>query len=113
MNARIAAAVVAVASIAAVVVGLANGAPPRRDAELAHRHASHVHRHVANAACNHAHHVHPSPVHQACLRAERTLASASGDTARDTMQLTDEPGNWFRSDRTGSPVTILPVGGRV
>ena len=27
--------------------------------------------------------------------------SGSSDDDRDTMQLSDEPGNWFRSDRTG------------
>jgi len=32
---------------------------------------------------------------------------------RDTMQLTDTPGNWFRSEATGSPVTTLALGGRV
>jgi YVTN family beta-propeller protein len=35
------------------------------------------------------------------------------DTFRDTFQLTDEPGNWFRSEATGTPVTSVPVGGRV
>src|SRR5690606_33276128 len=35
-------------------------------------------------------------------------ASASSD---DIMQLTDEPGNWFRSEATGTPVTFLDVGG--
>jgi len=29
------------------------------------------------------------------------------------MQLTDQPGNWFRSEATGSPVTTLASGGRV
>src|SRR5262245_8031244 len=32
---------------------------------------------------------------------------------RDTFRLTDIPGNWFRSDLTGTPVTSVPVGGRV
>ena len=32
---------------------------------------------------------------------------------RDTMQLTDTPGNWFRSEATGSPVTTVALGGRV
>ncbi len=36
-----------------------------------------------------------------------------GPSDRDTFQLTDEPGNWFRSDRTGTPVTSVRVGGRV
>ncbi|GBC92162.1 hypothetical protein HRbin15_00626 [bacterium HR15] len=29
------------------------------------------------------------------------------------MHLTDEPGNWFRSERTGAPVTIVDPGDRV
>jgi YVTN family beta-propeller protein len=32
---------------------------------------------------------------------------------RDTMQLTDEPGNWFRSEASGTPVSIVRTGGRV
>ena len=35
------------------------------------------------------------------------------DGAVDTMNLTDEPGNWFRSQITGSPVTIIRAGQRV
>lgn len=31
----------------------------------------------------------------------------------DTMHLTDEPGNWFRSDRTGIPFTVIDIGDRV
>src|SRR5262249_39597077 len=27
--------------------------------------------------------------------------------------LTDQPGNWYRSDATGTPVSIIPLGGRV
>src|SRR5215216_2776883 len=33
--------------------------------------------------------------------------------AVDTMSLTDEPGNWFRSQITGTPVTIIRTGQRV
>jgi plastocyanin len=33
--------------------------------------------------------------------------------AADTMHLTDEPGNWFRSDATGSPVSIIQPGDRI
>jgi plastocyanin len=33
--------------------------------------------------------------------------------AVDTMSLTDEPGNWFRSQITGTPVTVIRVGERV
>jgi hypothetical protein len=29
------------------------------------------------------------------------------------MHLSDEPGNWFKSERTGTPVTIIDVGDRV
>src|SRR5215218_7945290 len=71
---------------------------------------------AAGLNCNHATHVHPSPLHEACLAAAAgdVLASSSSEAGdRDTMQLTDEPGNWFRSDRTGTPVTTVPVGGRV
>ena len=31
----------------------------------------------------------------------------------DTMHLTDEPGNWFRSDATGTPFTVIQPGDRV
>lgn len=31
----------------------------------------------------------------------------------DTMHLTDEPGNWFRSDLTGTPVSVVAPGDRV
>ena len=31
----------------------------------------------------------------------------------DTMHLTDEPGKWFKSERTGTPVTIINAGERV
>ena len=37
---------------------------------------------------------------------------ATGQT-RDTMQLTDEPGNWFRSEASGTPVSTVRTGGRV
>ena len=33
--------------------------------------------------------------------------------AVDTMSLTDEPGNWFRSQITGTPVTVIRAGQRV
>ena len=39
-------------------------------------------------------------------------APALADAA-DTMHLTDEPGNWFRSEITGSPVSIIDPGQRV
>jgi plastocyanin len=63
--------------------------------------------------CNHLEHVHPSPTHEACLAASTSGGGSEGGAARDTFQLTDEPGNWFRSETTRTPVTILDVGGRV
>ena len=33
--------------------------------------------------------------------------------AADTFFLTDEPGNWFKSDATGSPVSIIQPGDRI
>jgi YVTN family beta-propeller protein len=39
-----------------------------------------------------------------------TMAQSS---ERDTMQLTDAPGNWFRSGASGTPVSTVRVGGRV
>ena len=38
--------------------------------------------------------------------------AARADSA-DTMHLTDEPGNWFRSQRTGTPVSVIRRGERV
>ena len=38
------------------------------------------------------------------------IASAQ---SRDTMQLTDTPGNWFRSEASGTPVSTVRTGGRV
>ena len=35
------------------------------------------------------------------------------EDAADTMHLTDEPGNWFRSEATGTPLAIVSVGDRV
>jgi YVTN family beta-propeller protein len=72
----------------------------------------------AAAACDHAQHVHPSPDHDHCL-GRRLLSgssdsgSGSGDADEDVMELSDEPGNWFRSRRTGTSVTTVPVGGEV
>ena len=31
----------------------------------------------------------------------------------DTMHLTDEPGNWFRSDATGMPLSVITPGDRI
>src|SRR5688572_6617945 len=39
-------------------------------------------------------------------------AAAHADSA-DTMHLTDEPGNWFRSDNTGTPLSIIDPGDSV
>ncbi len=33
--------------------------------------------------------------------------------AADTMHLTDEPGNWFRSETTGTPLSVIAPGERV
>ena len=33
--------------------------------------------------------------------------------AADTMHLTDEPGNWFRSDATGTPLAVIGAGDRI
>jgi plastocyanin len=42
-----------------------------------------------------------------------TAAPAALGDAADTMHLTDEPGNWFRSDATGSPLSVVDAGDRV
>ncbi len=34
-------------------------------------------------------------------------------SAADTMHLSDEPGNWFRSEATGTPVSVVDPGDRV
>jgi len=41
------------------------------------------------------------------------LAGAALADSADTFDLTDEPGNWFRSEATGTPVTIINRGERV
>ena len=43
------------------------------------------------------------------------LAGAGGAMAdpADTMHLTDEPGNWFRSEQTGTPLAVVQPGERV
>jgi YVTN family beta-propeller protein len=104
-------AVAAVASMGVVAVALANG--PTTAAQPVHDHSTHVHA-ATQAGCDHAAHIHPSAAHAECLRAEQTLAGTpSSDEDRDVMDLTDEPGNWFRSQRSGSPLSVVPVGGRV
>ena len=40
------------------------------------------------------------------------VASADGGSA-DTMSLTDEPGNWFKSAITGTPFTVIKPGQKV
>ncbi len=40
-------------------------------------------------------------------------AGACFGDAADTIFLTDQPGNWFRSEATGTPVSIIGVGDRV
>lgn len=41
------------------------------------------------------------------------LAARAAMPDDDTMHLTDEPGNWFRSERTGIPFTVVDIGDRV
>jgi YVTN family beta-propeller protein len=67
-----------------------------------------------SAGCS-GHQGHTVAQHLACLGATATGPTSSGGSSadRDVMQLSDEPGNWFRSDRTGESVTSVPVGGRV
>jgi YVTN family beta-propeller protein len=96
-------AVTLAASLGAVAVALASGGPA----------GSTPATEATPAGCDHGAHVHPSPVHAACLQKERALAAWLSDEDRDLMDLTDEPGNWFRSQRTGSPLSVVPVGGRV
>lgn len=40
------------------------------------------------------------------------IARADGGSA-DTMNLTDEPGNWFKSQATGTPFTVVKPGDKV
>lgn len=60
-----------------------------------------------------AQHVHAATAHAARSGALRATSVASSDSGRDTMQLTDEPGNWFRSEASGTPLSVVRVGGRV
>ena len=46
-----------------------------------------------------------------CVLFAPTIACWSDEA--DTMHLTDEPGNWFRSEATGTPVSIINAGERV
>ena len=41
------------------------------------------------------------------------LPGAAMAQTRDTMQLTDDAGNWFRSEASGTPVSTVRTGGRV
>ncbi len=49
----------------------------------------------------------------ASLVATLALSSAAQAGAVDTMDLTDQPGNWFRSETTGTPFTSVRRGERV
>jgi YVTN family beta-propeller protein len=80
-------------------VGPPAGAQPKRSAPVAKA-----------ARCDLAQPFHTPAQHAACLR---LLASSSDNADQDVMDLTDTPGNWFRSRRTGTPVTFVPVGGEV
>ncbi|MHC5113004.1 MAG: hypothetical protein ACYTGP_01090 [Planctomycetota bacterium] len=60
-------------------------------------------------------HVTNRPLARVCLAGVLALLAghaALGDAA-DTMHLTDEPGNWFRSETTLAPVSIINAGDRV
>jgi plastocyanin len=46
------------------------------------------------------------------LMAAGLPVAALADEA-DTMHLTDEPGNWFRSESTGTPLSVVSAGDRV
>lgn len=39
--------------------------------------------------------------------------TASAQGSADTMELTDDPGNWFRSQSSGTPVSVINAGERV
>jgi YVTN family beta-propeller protein len=56
-------------------------------------------------------------LHSPALHARLTALAQAGPlpepVEQDVMDLNDEPGNWFRSRATGTPVTSVPVGGRV
>lgn len=47
------------------------------------------------------------------LAATLTATSSARAGEVDTLHLTDEPGNWFKSDATGTPFTVVDVGDRV
>lgn len=47
------------------------------------------------------------------ISAAPSLAALTALPDDDTMHLTDEPGNWFRSERTGIPFTVIDIGDRV
>jgi len=58
----------------------------------------------------------PSPQPLGTLIAALLLGAApatAADGADDTMHLTDDPGGWFRSEATGTPVSIIEAGQRV
>src|SRR5215217_2506468 len=42
-----------------------------------------------------------------------SVPAAAPAPSRDEMQLTDTPGNWFRSEASGTPVSTVRQGGRV
>jgi YVTN family beta-propeller protein len=70
---------------------------------------------LPQADCS-SHGAHTLAQHLACYGGASAVSAdsaSSDDDDRDTMQLSDEPGNWFRSERTGESVTSVPVGGRV
>ena len=108
-------ALAAAGSLCAALVAPVGTARADRQRTIAHGHAAPVSVSDTAAGCDHGVHVHPSPDHESCLQAEQVVAVSTpeSDAHRDTMDLTDDPGNWFRSRRSGSPVSVVPVGGRV
>jgi plastocyanin len=49
----------------------------------------------------------------ACVLAGAFPAGVALGDAADTMHLADEPGNWFRSQATGTPLAVVSPGDRV
>ncbi len=56
---------------------------------------------------------HIAIVSVAALVALGAAARPSAAQTADTMHLTDEPGNWFRSEATGTPLAVIGAGERV
>jgi DNA-binding beta-propeller fold protein YncE/plastocyanin len=52
----------------------------------------------------------PAAAVAAALLGTAPITAPAVADAADTMHLTDEPGNWFRSDATGTPLAVVDVG---